>query len=280
VEKMTQTDENQGLKDGIVSLHDLADRVERANSPRPVPLDAWRPAAPMMHGSIVKAIAAIQKTLHAVAKNETNSFGKYKFVSTDDIYAALTKKMGEVELSILTTERDVEVKRFENKKGEVAQWLKVTFGFILATPEGSYTDPSLCRTLFIQVTGPQTFAAAQSFAHKAFLRSLFLIPTGEKDLDEMPQADTEEEQLALNQPQPKRKSSAQSKRDGDEKRYNTLKDSIFACSSRDDLLQLRIQHMGQSGESWGDWPLRWADLLEQDFLQAAKDLGLDMGEPE
>lgn len=232
-----------------------------------------------MHGSIVKAIAAIQKSLHAVAKNETNSFGKYKFVSTDDIYAAITKKMGDVELSIITTERDVEVKRLDTKKGETAQWLKITFGFILATPDGSYTDPSLCRTVFVQITGPQTFAAAQSFAHKAFLRSLFLIPTGDKDLDEMPQADTEEEQLTLNQPSPpKRKSSAQSKRDHDEKRYNTLKDKIFACETREDLLQLRINHMGQSGESWGDWPLRWADLLEQDFMQAAKDMGLDMGE--
>ena len=274
---MTQTDENQSLKDSVVSLHDLADRVERANRPSPALADLGRPANPVMHGSIVKAIAAIQNTLHAVAKNETNAFGKYKFVSTDDIYAAITKKMGDVELSIITTEQDVEVRRVETKKGETAQWLKITFGFILATPEGSYTDPTLRRTLFLQVTGPQTFAAAQSFAHKAFLRSLFHIPTGERDLDEMPEADTEDEHIALNQPQPKRKSSAAAKRDKDDDRFNSLKQDILKASSREELLQIRVKHMDANGEAWGEFPTRWAQLLEEDFLITAEDLGLDLG---
>lgn len=274
---MTQTDDNQGIKDSIISLRDLTDRVERANSPSAGAVDPRRSAAPVMHGSIVKAIAAIQKSLHAVAKNETNSFGKYKFVSTDDIYAAITKKMGDVELSIITTERDVEVKRLDTKKGETAQWLKITFGFILATPDGSYTDPSLCRTVFVQITGPQTFAAAQSFAHKAFLRSLFLIPTGDKDLDEMPQADTEEEQLALNRQTP-RKSSAEGKRDGSVKKFNGILTTIKTCATAEDLLQIRVQHMDENGTPWADMPRAWADTIQQDWEVRAEDLGMDMGE--
>ena len=48
--------------------------------------------------SIVRAVCEIKKTLEAVAKTQRNSHGGYMFSSTDDIYAALTRKMGEVGL--------------------------------------------------------------------------------------------------------------------------------------------------------------------------------------
>jgi hypothetical protein len=39
----------------------------------------------------------------------------------------------------------------------------------------------------LQITGPQSFQAAQSYNEKAFLRSLFKIPTGDMDLDALPE---------------------------------------------------------------------------------------------
>jgi hypothetical protein len=35
------------------------------------------------------------------------------------------------------------------------------------------------------VTGPQTFGAAESYVRKAFMRGLYMVPTGEKDGDEL-----------------------------------------------------------------------------------------------
>jgi hypothetical protein len=35
------------------------------------------------------------------------------------------------------------------------------------------------------VTGPQTFGAAESYVRKAFMRGLYMVPTGEKDGDEV-----------------------------------------------------------------------------------------------
>jgi hypothetical protein len=55
-------------------------------------------------GSIVVAICKVQATLDAVAKTQRNGHGGYQFASTDDIYAALTRRLGEVGLAILPLE--------------------------------------------------------------------------------------------------------------------------------------------------------------------------------
>src|SRR5690606_40790208 len=100
---------------------------------------------------------------------------------------------------------------------------KAEFGFILATEDATWTHDSLKRSLFIQITGPQTHQAAQSYAEKAFLRSLFKIPTGDMDLDSLPQAETEEAQIALVNGNGKRKSSAAAKRDGTTETFNEIR---------------------------------------------------------
>ena len=152
--------------------------------------------------SIVKAICSIQASVSSVSKSQRNQHGGYNFASTDDIYAAVTRKMGEVGLCIMPLEVHHEVVRFEtaDKSGgqKTVQWLKATFAFILATEEASWEHPEAKRSLFIQITGPQTHQAAQSYAEKAFLRSLFKLPTGDMDLDSMPQAETFEDMASLN----------------------------------------------------------------------------------
>lgn len=215
----------------------------------------------VMHSSIVQAICRVKQSLEAVRKTQRNGHGGYQFASTDDIYAALTKKMGEVGLVILAVEDSAEIVRVE-KDGKTVQWLRATYGFVLATHEATYQHPNMRRTLFIQVTGPQTFQAAQSYAEKSFLRSLFKLPTGDMDLDAMPQGDTEEDQMALAGNGRKRKSSAEGKRDGSVKLFNEIRAAIQGAANPEMLQHLRASTYV---DEWAEMPPRWAETLDEDY---------------
>ena len=220
-------------------------------------------------GSIVSAICKVQASLDAVSKSQRNGHGGYLFASTDDIYAALTRKMGDVGLTILGLELDHEIVRVE-KEGKTAQWLKASYGFVLATEDATWTHPDAKRSLFIQITGPQSHQAAHSYAEKAFLRSLFKLPTGDMDLDSMPQSETEEGQLALNGPS-KRKSSSASKKDGTDKVFNQIRADIQSAVSRDHLMHLRSEIYG---EQWNEMPNRWAELLDHEYEDKMMSFGM------
>jgi len=218
--------------------------------------------------SIVKAICAIQTTLGAVAKTNRNTHGGYNYASADDVYAALARKMGEVGLILICLEDSCEIKRFEGKDGKPVQWAHMEFSFVLATEEATWTDKRSRRTLYIQVTGPQTFQAAQSYVEKAYLRSLFKIPTGDMDLDSMPQADNEDDQVALATQPRKRKSSAAAKRDGDDVVFNEMRGAIEACESVADLLSVRTKNIAVFTGA----PARWAQILEDEYEDKLNDL--------
>ena len=211
--------------------------------------------------SIVQAICQIKTSLEAVRKSQKNSHGGYMFASADDIYAALTKKMGEVGLVCLGLEDNCEIVRVE-KEGKTSQWARLTFSFVFATDKATWSNPRARRTLFIQVTGPQTFQAAQSYAEKAYLRSTFKIPTGDMDLDSMPQADTMEDQTALNGNGAKRKSSYAAKKDGKTPdTFNEIMMKINNAISPDYLQQIRTLY----ADEWSELPARWADHLDGEY---------------
>lgn len=214
---------------------------------------------PAIHGSIVKAVCRIMGTVQAVKKTQRNLHGGYQFASTDDIYAAITHKMGECGLVLITREDSCEIVRVE-KEGKTSQWARITFSFVLATEEGTWADPGARRTLYIQVTGAQTFQAAQSYAEKSFLRSLFKLPTGDMDLDGMPQSDTEEGHVALNGGG-KRKSSSASKKDGTDKTFNTIRGEIANALNPDHLRHVREAY----ADEWSAMPARWVEILNDEF---------------
>mgnify|MGYP001419002761 CR=1 FL=1 len=221
------------------------------------------PRVDQIHPSIVKAICDIQRTVQAVKKSQKNVHGGYMFASTDDIYAALTHKMGEVGLAVMTLEDSCEIVRVD-KDGKTSQWARITYSFILATAEATWSAAHARRTLFIQVTGAQTFQAAQSYAEKSFLRSLFKMPTGDMDLDSMPQGDTEDDQVALNG-SAKRKSSASAKKDGTAETFNKIKAEIVsAYGNREMLRQIRLAH----ASTWETLPERWVQLLNDEYEDA------------
>lgn len=212
-----------------------------------------------IHGSIVKAICEIMCTVEAVSKSQRNTHGEYNFASTDDIYAAVTRKMGHVGLVLVTREDSCEIVRVE-KEGKTSQWARLSFSFVLATQDGTWSDDAARRTLFIQVTGAQTFQAAQSYAEKAFLRSLFKLPTGDMDLDSMPQSDTEEGQVALSATA-KRKSSSAAKKDGTVNVFNEIRRDILGSINAEHLRHVRETW----AEEWSTAPARWHEILEDEY---------------
>lgn len=215
--------------------------------------------------SIVQAICQIMSSVDAVKKSQINQHGSYKYASTDDIYAATTRKMGEVGLLVMSLEDKCEIKRIE-RDNKTSQWAHMEFSFVLATTRDTWTDARAKRTLYIQVTGAQTFQAAQSYAEKAYLRSLFKLPTGDMDLDSMPQAETEEEQAELSKPR-KAKSSAAAKRDGTEQVFNDLMGAVSGADGPADLADIKRRNFSV----WESMPHRWKELLDDEFTQKMKD---------
>lgn len=137
--------------------------------------------------SIVKALCAVMTTVDAVKKSQKNQHGGWMFASTDDIYASVTRKLGEVGLAIISLEGDVEIVEGKEKDGKATRWLKATYHFILSTESDTWEHPQARRTVMTPISGPQTFQAAQSYCEKAFLRSLLKLPTGDMDLDALPE---------------------------------------------------------------------------------------------
>lgn len=215
--------------------------------------------------SIVKAICTIKCSLDAVPKTQRNSHGGYMFSSTDDIYAAVARKMGQVGLVVIALEDNCEIKRFDKpgKDGVVqtVQWAHLEYSFVLATEDDTWTDRRAKRTLYIQVTGPQTFQAATSFAEKAYLRSLFKLPSGDMDLDAMPQAETMEGQHAVNGNGAKRKTSAAAKREGFDKTFDEIKTKIATAATAELLEQIPDLY----AEEIGQMPRAWGEIIENTY---------------
>jgi hypothetical protein len=220
--------------------------------------------------SIVTAICKVMASIEAVKKSHKNQHGGYMFASTDDIYAELIRRQAEAGLVIMCLEETPpEITRVE-RDGKTSQWAKFCFSFVLATTEATWTDPRSRRTLMVQVTGPQTFQAAQSFASKAFTKALYLLPTGDMDLDSSAQADTEEEQIALNGAGngKKRKSSSAAKKDGSVEVFNELRGKIAKCDDADLLVQFRAA----VADAWDSMPNRWNEILEHEYTDRLADL--------
>jgi len=226
-------------------------------------------------GSIIKAICAVQTTMEAVRKSQRNHHGAYNYASTDDIYAALTRRMGEVGLALIALEDLCEIRRVEGKdsKGEIkiSQWAHMEFSFVLATADATWSHKNLRRSLYIQVTGPQTFQAALSYAEKSVMRSLFKIPTGDMDLDSVSQGDTEEDQAALNS-RAKRKSSSAAKKDGTDVTFNEIRAKVQSAPNREYLQQVRTLY----AEEWDAMPTRWHELLEHEYEDRMTSFGTPM----
>jgi hypothetical protein len=125
---------------------------------------------------IAGAINKIMGQIKSLPKGERNEHGHYNFASVDDFLAATGPLCSDAGLIVLQDEESMEI--FDRGgKG----WIKATYSFTLAHASGAMWDRPIRRTVLQQIAGPQTTGGTQSYALKMFMRSLFQIPTGERD---------------------------------------------------------------------------------------------------
>jgi hypothetical protein len=174
------------------------DRIDTpSGSTLPSPTDT--PAIPSLPAilpatgvaQITKAIAAVMKEIHTVAKRGQNTFHRYRYAKMEDILRQLTPLLGKHGLVIFQDE--VGRSMFDND-GVIA----VTYEFSVAHESGEIWPQRLRQTGASRCRDSKggwddkSVNKCHTAARKYFLLSLFQIPTGEEaDADRDESAVTE-----------------------------------------------------------------------------------------
>ena len=141
---------------------------------------------------IAAALVEVMQGVPKLEKGEKNSHGNYNFASIDDFLEAVRPLCAEAGLIIIQDEESFETTAGTDRNGNPRTWLLMKFSYTLAHSSGEVWDRKPVRSIMVDASvGAQAFGAAQSYALKQFMRSLFQIATGEKgqDADEHPNAD-------------------------------------------------------------------------------------------
>ncbi len=125
------------------------------------------------------AVNSVMAGIKGLFKKEKNQDAGYRFASIDDFLAAVNPLCAKAGLIIIQDELDARL--VHDGSNETARsWLWTTFTFMLAHKSGTVYGP-LTRSVMVPARGAQAFGAAQSYALKQFMRSLFQIPTGDRE---------------------------------------------------------------------------------------------------
>lgn len=118
-----------------------------------------------------EALAACMGEIQPLAKGEKNSHGGYNFASVDDFLDLTRPICAKHKVGIRQDEESCEI-----TNGQVV----IRYAFTLH--HGDEMAGPYRRSIAVNAKmGSQAFGAAQSYALKQYLRSLFQISTGEKD---------------------------------------------------------------------------------------------------
>lgn len=148
------------------------------------------PRAPKMPPEIAKALIQVMKGIPRLTKGELNTHGRYNFASIDDFLEATRDLLAEAGLIIVQQEEKVEIREQPGMGGRgdgdfskgVRAWVVIEFSFWLIHESGIVWDYRMMRTGIVNAAmGSQALGAAQSYALKQFMRSLFKIATGDKE---------------------------------------------------------------------------------------------------
>ena len=143
------------------------------------------PPSTAMPPEIAKAVCAVMGDVPKLAKGDKNTHGNYNFASIDDFLEAVRPLCAKHGLIIIQDEESFDVREAANKDGKTtATWLMLRWRFTLAHSSGVVWERQFTRTsMVLAAMGAQAFGAAQSYALKQYMRSLFQIATGEKGED-------------------------------------------------------------------------------------------------
>lgn len=150
-----------------------------------------------MPKEIATAIKVVMGAIGRIVKDGKNNHGGYSFASTDAFFDAANPACSEAGLIIKPRAKSVTIETFEVSEkgtGKLIQKRMVVgrYNFVLIHESGAtWCDDADERMIALDFTGPQSFGALESYACKTFMRSLFLVATGDKDADAQEQFQAE-----------------------------------------------------------------------------------------
>lgn len=142
-----------------------------------------------MPPALAAALSLAMKAVGRIVKDGKNNHGGYMFASTDAFFAAINPACSEAGIIVKPRAVSVNIETFEvtDKQSQKLIQKRMVVGrynFILIHESGAtWCDDLDTRMVALDFTGPQSFGAVESYATKTFLRSLFLVATGDKDAD-------------------------------------------------------------------------------------------------
>ena len=135
------------------------------------------PVVPKLPKSIAMAINGVMGDIKTLKKEDENKFQHYSYASIDNFLKAVNPLCAKHGLIINIDEESCEVTR----DGAKNPWMHIVYKFILSHSSGDTWGYTPRRNMFVSMTGGQSMGSAMSYTLKQFMRSLFQIPTGEKD---------------------------------------------------------------------------------------------------
>lgn len=215
-------------------------------------------------GEILTAISSAMGEIKVVAKENDNKFDKYMFASIDDFLAMVNPIC--VKNGLLFHMQEGVISEFMKKgrNGE-SSWLRMTFE-ITAYHTSGQSLPAVFRSVEVQRTGAQAYGSAQSYALKQYLRSLLLIPTGDKDDADFREQDSGVAAKAV----PVKKGKP--KNDVTRKIFSDLQANIYAAGQDLDALTIWSEQKSTK-DNIEQLPDDWANDIRRiykDELTAAK----------
>ena len=130
-----------------------------------------------MPKTISTAINNITREIQMLGKDGKNEFQKYNYASIDKFLSTVNPLAGH--FGLIITQDEETCKIITDTQGR--PWLNIVYRFILSHKDGDTWQYTPRRTIYCEMKGGQAMGAAQSYALKQFMRSLFLIATGEND---------------------------------------------------------------------------------------------------
>ena len=127
--------------------------------------------------SIATAINGVMGDIRTLKKEDENKFQNYSYASIDNFLKAVNPLCAKHGLIINIDEESCEVTRDGTKN----PWVHIVYKFILSHASGDTWGYTPRRNMFVAMTGGQSMGSSQSYCLKQYMRSLFLISTGERD---------------------------------------------------------------------------------------------------
>jgi len=127
--------------------------------------------------SIATAINGVMGDIKMLKKEDENKFQNYSYASIDNFLKAVNPLCAKHGLIITMDEESCNIMRDGTKN----PWMHIVYKFILSHANGDTWLYTPRRNMFVAMTGGQSMGSSMSYCLKQYMRSLFLISTGEKD---------------------------------------------------------------------------------------------------